>query len=271
MDGGFMTTILVIAVATALVSASAQEIEVDFRSDQIDRALFFSDVKGSKGRWLVTSQNGLVAAIPKGPVDRPPIKYTSRFDLEGDFEVVADYVVGVLPAPRVPAGKDVGAASNNIELVISGPGGWATVNRRSTHDGEVWGYYAEVGGRASPSKGWPGEGKAGRLAVRRAGDQLVFLRGIEAGPLEELGAIDFFREPVTEVSLQVNAWNSTDGVEVSFPGVRIKADRIIRRDGGGASPSWLGPARVLCLLAVAAGLAIAVLLWVRRRGAVRAA
>ncbi len=257
-----------IILTLVMVGTSGQELDVNFQGGQADRSLFSPDVKGSNGRWRVTDGSGVVAVIPKGPVDRPPIKYTSRFDLEGDFEVVADYHVSSLPTPHVPPGKDAGAASNNVELVISGPGGWATVNRRNTRSGEVCGYYAEVAGRASPSEGWPGKGKAGRLAIRRAGDRLTFLRGGEAGPLEELGTIDFFREPITEVSLQVNAWNSIDGIEVSFPRVQIRADRIIRRDGV-AGPSWFGPARVVSLLAVVIGLGLAVRLWVRRRGSTR--
>lgn len=263
-----MINILVIMSAAACTFG--QELDIDFRGDKVDRALFAPDVKGSKARWRLTAADGLVALIPRGPADRQPIKYTSRFDLEGDFEILADYRAADLPPPHVPPGKDAGAASNNIELVISNPGGWATVNRRNTRSGELWGYFAKVGELESPSPGQRGGGKAGRLGIRRVGDRLTFLRGGEASPMEELGTIDSFRGPVTEVSLQVNPWNSTDALKVSFPRMQVKADRIIRHDGLDGH-SWSGPARVVALLAVAAGLAIAARVLIRRHYSARRA
>ena len=258
----------IVTLIATIIGVAGEKLNVDFQSDKVDRSLFSPDVKDSKGQWRVTSANGLVAAIPKGTAERPPIKYVSRFDLEGDFEIIAEYRIVNLPTPHVPPGKDLGAASNNVELVVSGPGGWATVNRRNTGTGEVWGYFAQIGNRESRSKGSPGKGKAGCLAVRRQGDRLIFLRGEEASRLEELGTIDFFREPISEVSLQINAWNSTDAVDVGFPRVQISADRIIRRDGEADSSvfAWL---RVVGLVVTAVGLAIGVRLLIRRRGSSR--
>jgi prepilin-type N-terminal cleavage/methylation domain-containing protein/prepilin-type processing-associated H-X9-DG protein len=200
-------------------------LDIDFKSDAVDRSAFEPDIKGSKGRWFFSETKGLVAVIPKGAADRPPIKYVSRFDLEGNFEITLDFIAAKIPAAHSASVKKGDEPSNTVELILSGPWGWCTLNRRSTKSGDAWTYFAKVeGNEESSSK--PAAGKSGRLSAKRVGDQLSFLCSAGETPLETVGTIPFTSLPITEVSFQVYAWNSVDELEVDFPRVRIEAEQI---------------------------------------------
>jgi hypothetical protein len=86
--------------------------------------------------------------------------------LKGDFEVVAQYAITSLPHPTTKSG------SNNVEIAISSPNGFATCirNNEAGPRGNGYGFYVDYADqRDTVFRHFPGKATAGRLAVRRTG------------------------------------------------------------------------------------------------------
>jgi hypothetical protein len=220
-------------LAFALVgsNAGAESIHEDFKDMSFDRGVFRASVNGSWGRWELTGA-GLRGVLPPGPRGRPPLKFSGKFRLEGDFEVVARYSAALLPRPGP------GSDRNNVEIRVAHEGGFASVFRNAQPDGG-YGFHARHPASLGPNDLYrrvPASEDSGRLAVRRHGATLTFFAG-GAGTPAAIGEARFDRRPVTEVALQVLAYESTSPVEATFERVDVRADRISFTGGPDLGPA----------------------------------
>ncbi len=226
---------LVMVLVVALSGTFTDVIDLDLSAQSYDRTLFRPNLKQSLGRWEV-KHGSLQAIIPKGPVGRPPISFVGLFELEGDFEISADYQLVALPKPAATSAKNRGDVANTVEIVISGPAGWCVVSRKHLPMGERISCFGELGGmRKFISELFPVSGSAGRLEARREGEIIHFYRTEGGGPEVEIGSIPFGSGPVSEVSLQVYAMNTTDALDVRFSSLHVGAYAINRSLGGTSS------------------------------------
>jgi hypothetical protein len=218
-------TLTLLAVAAA--ADPVREIRVDFRKESYDRWLFRAMALPSglvRGHWN-ESASGLRGVLPKGPKNRRPAQFLSLFGLEGDFEIEAGFKAAKLPRPSQDA------ASNRVEVRVSGSDRSASVYRRANATADEFGYSVQNPfGGGDVEKNVPAKALSGRLKVRRVGSTLSFWRAEAEGPIVELGSVDFGSGPIVEVSLQVDAQGTTDGLDVTFEQVAIQADRIIRHE-----------------------------------------
>jgi prepilin-type N-terminal cleavage/methylation domain-containing protein/prepilin-type processing-associated H-X9-DG protein len=229
-------------LAGAPAVVAAEVIDVVFDAKGYDRWLFEPKTGQSGGRWRV-SEDGLHAVIPRGPEKRTAMWFVAAARLEGDFEVVAWYDARMLPKPRGRAGLPDHAVSNGSEMGFRVGKTWVSLYDARRAGGQVVGYHVrppEGDERCGQVKA---DGPAGRLGARRAGPTLILLRGGPAGELEELGRFEVGSEPVEELALVPNPQNTTDAIEIVYPRLTIKADRIVRlrRPPGDWTP-WLAAA-----------------------------
>lgn len=224
-------TLVLLLIQAAFAGGDENAIRVDFDGHTFDRWLFRTEVGESGGRWDLTG-SGLRAVLPAGTAGRPPIRFVALFHLESDFQIVAQYAIHRLPRPRGKSG------SNNVEIAVAGPDGFATVFRTADAAvGDGNGYYVDYADqRETVYQHVPSTATTGQLSVQRVGTKLVFSRGEVAGSLVEMGSVEFGREPITEVVFQALANNTTDALDVQFDRIEIRADRIIRL----RSPSPVG-------------------------------
>ena len=200
------------------------QLDVKFSSNVLDRWLLRTEIGESAGYWELSDQ-GSRAFLPSGRVGRPPLKIAVLVHVVGDFEVVAQYATAKLPHPTTNIG------SNNVEIAISSPDGFATCFRSNEAGsrGDGYGFYLDYADqRDSVFQHFPTTATAGQLAIRRTGNKLTFLQGDVRGSFVELGSLVFGSRPITEVALQALANRTTDGLDVRFERLEIRADKILR-------------------------------------------
>jgi prepilin-type N-terminal cleavage/methylation domain-containing protein/prepilin-type processing-associated H-X9-DG protein len=263
-----MSHFLVLLALAAASAGPGDVIDLDFGERNYDRWLFQPTTGMTRSRWS-TRGGGLRIELPPGPTDRPPVRFAGQFQVEGDFEVVAEYTISRLPRPAATgAGGRAKDRSNNIEIAVAGPERMATVFRNHRPSGEGCGFFAICPEGGTATRQLPARGRTGRLGLRRVGGTLSFLRGGTAGPLEEMGSISFGTGPIREVALQAIALNTADGIDARFDRLLIRADRIVRllvpERAGWGTAAW-----VVALNAIAVALVAGLL--VRRRADRRAA
>jgi prepilin-type N-terminal cleavage/methylation domain-containing protein len=221
--------------ATALASPSLSDtISADFSAHTYSPLLFRADTRGTKGKWDLEGA-GLLARLPPGATNRPPMKLASRFTLEGDFEIVADFTIVKLPRPSKAKG------ANGVELTIWSPERYASVFHQVQSGGEGYGYFVRGDDDASKDQASfiKTGSKTGKLGFRRVGSRLWFLRGETQGELVEFTSIEFGTAPVRETALEGFANGTPDGLEVRFDRLEIKADQIDRYESPGFElPGW---------------------------------
>ncbi|MDG3006000.1 DUF1559 family PulG-like putative transporter [Paludisphaera mucosa] len=263
-----MSSIVLLIALAAPAAPPSDVLDVDLRSNGYDRALFRADSQGTRGRWLL-EPDGLQALLPAGPAGRGPISLKGRFRLEGDFEVLADFRIRELPRPHAPRGAGDATAFNALELVVAGPGGWTVVSRKHEKGGPCFSSYADLGGRTIASPCLADGRESGRLGIRRAGETLHFFYAGPDGSHSQIGEVQYGSGPVEEVSIQVHALNTLDGLRVQFDRIVVLADRIIKegslRSGWAASVLPAGAAVIAAASLV--GIAIRRRAVVRRMGA----
>jgi hypothetical protein len=205
------------------------------------------------GRWDLTG-DGLRAVRPRGELDRPPLELQGRFDLEGDFEVMACFAIVKLPRPKTKDG------SNRIAIFLDGPDRSASLYRAANSGADGYGYEIHGAQADSEKRFVPTRATTGRLRVERRGSTMTFSRSEAAGPLEQIGSAEFDSGPISEIAFLADALNSDDGLDVRFDRIEILADRIKRRGpSSGESTPW--GALIIGLLAAGAFTALIILLW----------
>lgn len=222
--------------------AVAEEIDVVFDANGYDRWLFEAKTGQSDGRWKV-AEEGLHAIIPRGSDKRTPMWFVAEARLEGDFEVVAWYEARKLPKPRARAGLPDYAVSNGSELGFRVGETWVSLYDAVRPGGEVVGYDVRPREGEGDHGLFEGGEQVGRLGARRVGPTLILLRGGLAGDLLEFGRFEIGTEPLEELALVPNPQNTTDAIEIVYPRLTLKADRIVRlRRPPGDWPPWLAVA-----------------------------
>ena len=214
-------------LAVALSSAGADEVDTAFDSNGYDRWLFSPKAGQSGGRWKV-ADDGLHAVIPRGSEKRTPMWFVAEAKLEGDFEVVAEYDARALPKPRERPGMPDYAVSNGVELGLRVGETWVSVFDTMRPTGEAVGYFIRPPGGKNAYGQVPGTRPLGRLAARRVGSTLTLLHGEPTGDLVELGTFEIGTGPAEEVALIPKPVNTTEAIEVVFPRLMLKADRVVR-------------------------------------------
>jgi hypothetical protein len=227
-----MAPLLWVLALLAMTDGSDNEIEVDFTSQAgYDRTLFHTKTGLTGGSWEAKG-DGLRANLPTGRPNRQPSRFSAQVNLEGDFQIIAQYRINNLPYPKTPPAKAPGP-SNNLEIVIGGKDLEATVFRdRRPEPGDEIGYFSKCPEGDATVQHHPFKGKvqkaAGRLGMRREGQKLTFLHGDVDGEMTEFGSTQFCTRPITEVGVQILALSSPDAVDITFDRLSIKADRLVR-------------------------------------------
>ena len=236
--------------------AARDRVVADFAAHTYDRWTFRTQgaPRGPAwGRWDL-SGDGLRAVRPPGELDRPPLEFQGRFELEGDFEVTAWFVIRRLPRPKTKEG------SNRIAIFLGGPDRSASLYRTANWGADGYGYeiYRAQG---EPEKRFvPTRATAGRLRVERRGTTMTFWRGEAALPLEQVGSAEFDSGPVAEIAFRADALNSGDGFDVRFDRIEILADRI-KRHGSSVGEAAPGGALIIGLLATGTFTALIIRHW----------
>jgi prepilin-type N-terminal cleavage/methylation domain-containing protein/prepilin-type processing-associated H-X9-DG protein len=217
-----------IAVLLAITTAgAADEVDTLFGSWGYDRWLFSPKTGQSGGKWK-TADDGLHAVIPRGSDKRTPMWFVAEAKLEGDFEIVAAYDARALPKPRERPGMPDYAVSNGIELGFRVGQTWVSVFDTRRPSGEAVGYFIRPPDGKNAYAQVPGSRPLGRLAARRVGSKLTLLHSEPSGDLIELGTYEIGTEPAEEVALVPKPINTTEAIEVVFPRLGLKADRVVR-------------------------------------------
>ncbi|MDG3006456.1 DUF1559 domain-containing protein [Paludisphaera mucosa] len=224
---GAMVIVFGIASFCGDAQAAADEIDVIFTDGGYDRWLFSAKTGQSGGRWKVAA-DGLHAVIPRGSEKRTPMWFVAEANLEGDFEVVASYDARIRPKPRAKPGTPDYAVSNGVELGLRVGETWVSIFDAVRPGGEEVGYFIRPPDGKNGYGQVPGTRPAGRLAARRVGSTLILLHGPPTGDLVELGRFEVGAAPAEEVALVPKPLNTTDALEIVYPRLVLKADRIVR-------------------------------------------
>jgi hypothetical protein len=168
------------------------------------------------------SRGSFRLVVPPGPDMRPLVGLSSRFGLEGDFDIVVDYVIHSLPKP---AKEWV-----NVSIFINGPGGMAamtrTNNAASGHGYTTW-FQPPAGSKAQvQATGTSTDDKTGRLRLARVGSELRFYASASGQPFRQVAAADYGDRPVETLAFQVFAPALKAPVDVEFDNIAVKADRL---------------------------------------------
>jgi hypothetical protein len=184
------------------------------------------------GRWDLTG-SGLRAIRPPGELDRPPLEFQGRFDLEGDFEVTAGFTIRKLPRPKTKG------ASNRIAIFLGAANRSASLYRAANSGGDGYGYEINSAQAVSENRFVPTRATTGQLRVERRGTTMTFWRSAAAGPLEQIGAAEFDSNRISEVVFLADALDSGDGFDVRFDRIEVLADRIKRHEtSSGETTPW---------------------------------
>lgn len=244
----FLASCCLIAWGVGSASGS-EEIHCDFRIGTFDRMLFRAQPSPNSGRWDL-SDGTLNAQVRPGKPGQPPLKFVGEFQLAGDFVVSARYRLKSLPHPSTASG------SNNVEIFLSGPDGFATVfrNNEAGAAGDGYGFYVRhtADGKVD-YKHVSTKDRAGTLQILREGGTLRFLAGRPEGGLAEIGGVEFGRGPIKDVMVQVLANSTKDGIEARFERVDVRSDRVARL----LDPSSAGTSTVSQIVLINLGLAAA--------------
>jgi len=220
---GLVVVALILGAGSGLRSAQGgDKIETRFEGKTFDRWLFRTEAGGT-GRWDL-ADGSLRGIVRPGKVGRAPLKFVGEFHLEGDFEVTTDYRIKSLPHPKSAPG------SNNVEVFVGGPEGFATLfrNNESGSAGDGYGFYHhDTKSDAHRFEHIPTTDSHGTLRVRREGRSLRFFAGKDE-PLDELGSVVFGTGPIDSVILQAIANTTTDGIDARFERFDVTADKITR-------------------------------------------
>ena len=197
--------------------------------------------------------------VPPGPDMRPLMGLSSRFGLEGDFDVRVDYLIHSLPKPP--------KEWVNLSIFVSGPDGMAAVSRTNTTgsgNGYSRWFQPEAGSnKAVQAMVAPTEDKAGTLRLERVGKELRFYTGGRGGTLHHIGAVEFGDRPIETVAIQVYPQPLKTSIDVEFDNIFVKAERVtglvfVPPSGSGTLP-W-------AISGVGVAVLASLLWWFTRRG-----
>jgi hypothetical protein len=206
--------------------AARDRVIADFTAHTYDRWTFRTQgaPRGPAwGRWDL-SGDGLRAVRPPGELDRPPLEFQGRFDLEGDFEVTASFAIRKLPRPKTKEG------SNRVAIFLGGSDRSASLYRAANSGADGYCYEINSAQAESENKFVPTRATTGRLRIERRGTTMTFWRSEGALPLEQIGSAEFDSDPISEIVFLADALNSGDGFDVRFGRIEILADRIKRHE-----------------------------------------
>ncbi|MGO8751945.1 MAG: hypothetical protein ACLQNE_38875 [Thermoguttaceae bacterium] len=231
--------ILVCSVAPtgAVADPQPQRIEEAFSHDQIDRTLWMTERLGAR---VDPGGGQLKIIVPKGPPGRPPAGLKSKFRMEGDFDARAEYRIASWRRPK--------KQSINVEIVVEGPGGAASVirtNHAEVGSGNSFWYGPADSKRQGAWKQVSTKDTSGWLRLKRSGGELqFFVSGPGAANFRQLGAVDYGTAPITSLSFRVSVPETESAVQVAFGKIEIEADRVVgppRPAGSIFGPrAWLG-------------------------------
>jgi len=244
-----------LAMLATYSTVLGDEVRIHFDLLPFDRGLLRTETGESGGRWEMTSA-GFRAILPAGTLGRPPLKILAQVHLKDDFEITTQYKIASLPHPTAKSG------SNNVEIAISGSDGFVSCfrNNEAGARGDGYGFYVDYSDqRGSLFRHFPTTATRGLLGLKRIGKTLHFSSGEVGGELAELGSCEFGRAPITEVVFQALANGTTDGLDVWFERVEVRANKIVRlhRPPSEGFRWWVW--------GIVAGVAIIVVVWAGRR------
>lgn len=190
----------------------------------------FNGKKFDAGNWAVrrssSSQadflrDNLHAVIAPRNEGNANVTMVSRFRLEGDFDIRADYTIHAFPKPK--------SDWSNISILVSGPNGSASTSRTNHAQlGEIYTQWYE--GPGSPKQGnWRNLktiDPAGTLRLLRIGRQLRFLAAATGKDFQEIGTVDYGTDAIEKLMFAVIRPPHPEPAEVSLDNISVEADRI---------------------------------------------
>jgi hypothetical protein len=217
-------------VALAAAAGSAAEMK-DMLSVEASKPAAYRTKFGSYGyyaqRHVFTDQGGLHFRLPGGVPDVVQTGIYSYFELTGDCEVTLAYELLDIVPPRSGYGSGLGLALDLGEGVGRGS------IQRVVRSGEGHGYVLQTspaapGGEMTEVNRFVlATAKRGRMCLRRAGKELVFLTG--DGPDAELGEADRVPFPagtIQAVRVYADPGGSQTAVDIRVRELQVRADQI---------------------------------------------
>jgi len=241
------------SVLAALAHADGISVVEDFQKNDFGRDKWKIDKVDAKDGKVEISENSLHFTALPGP-KRPEFRVSSKFGLDGDFEVSMDFSVNQFPTPE--------SEFVNTEIILGNRDGIAYFSRLN-HQGAGQGYLVyfsptKESGRNSLWKHEAGTDVNGKLRIRRIGDQMTFSFLSEGQSIfTDIATVDFGTDHIDRVTYGVNIAGKVDSpVDVRIDNLEVKSiDRRTVR--GGEAPRsifgrsfWIGLVIVVLLAAV---------------------
>ena len=200
------------------------EIKEDFAGRDFDRsrwALTNTTVATTKTDF---SKRAMRVIVPQGPETRPLIGLNSRFGLEGDFDISADYTLRSLPRPE--------KEWVNVSIFIAGPDGMAALSRtnnaKSGHGYSTW-VQPPAGSKAGVQAGGSStEDKSGTLRLERVGKELHFYASGHGQPPKQIATVEFGDRLIENVAFQIFPPGLKAPIDIEFDNIAVKADHFTR-------------------------------------------
>jgi hypothetical protein len=224
-------------------------------------------------RFVKPEAEGLRITLPRDRDNYSSVGLSMPLTVEGDFEITSSFEVLQADEPE-PGTKTYGLGvlmSVNEDARVGRlvrAQGWqvATWDRWATVDGKRRFLYG-----ASPARG-----KAGRLRLKRAGTTLHFLWApeTEGDNFEEISQCEFGAQDIALLRLELNTdmGRRPGALDLRLLDLKVRsatpvADPVVAPAEGGTTRSkgWLVAAGLIGLAVLFSGIALPVVLWVRRR------
>ncbi len=201
-----------------------KEVYFDFRGKPLPPELLLRP-DGAE-RFVRTEPEGLRVTLPKNRDNLEPVKVSTRFGVQGDFEITA--TVEILQAERLsPGAWGAGAALflNRAEPANQGAS-FARVSRPEGKEVVLYDLFGKPGEVDVNSQPCPD--KLVRLRLKRSGSQISYLlaTGLQGENFEELSPKTFGRDDIQQVTVRVMTGRQPYSVDARLIDLRVRSGRV---------------------------------------------
>jgi hypothetical protein len=174
-------------------------------------------------RFIRAEPEGLRVTLPKDRDDLEPVKLSTRFGVQGDFEITA--TVAVLQAGKMPSGAwGVGAALFLSKVDPTNQG--VSLGRLSRSGGKEVIYWDRYGIDGEADIDFqPCPEKVVRLRMKRTASQVSYFlgKGLDGEQFELLGSKELGRDDMHQVTLRVLTGRKPFSVDARLIDLRIRS------------------------------------------------
>lgn len=203
--------------------ATPPVVEEHFANGAYDRNVWKIDQNRNPGAQFELKEDSLGLLIPLNSMDDNPAEIKSRFQIDGDFEIVLDYTVESLPTSATESAK--------MEIGLSGPSGSASFRRTQNKGVPGFASWFQPSGEGAKIKyafsplDLTTEGK-GQLNVKRTDGKVVFTATPKPGETPwEIGTIEY-PSLVSNVQFRIMGKPTEKPIAVRFHDLRVSAGEL---------------------------------------------